>query len=65
MNERTKRILDFFQQINAIPRCSKKEKEIGRWLNQWAAANDFEGKKDPAGNLLIKVPATAGFEKAP
>jgi dipeptidase D len=65
MNERTKRILDFFQQINAIPRCSKKEKEIGRWLEQWAAANDFEEKKDPAGNLLIKVPATAGFEKAP
>ena len=65
MSEPTKRILDFFQQINAIPRCSKKEKEIGLWLEQWAATNDFEVKKDPAGNLLIRVPASAGFEKAP
>ena len=28
MSDPVKRILDFFQQINAIPRCSKKEKEI-------------------------------------
>ena len=65
MNAPTKRILDFFQQINAIPRCSKKEKEIGLWLEKWAATNGFEEKKDPAGNLLIRVPASAGFEKAP
>jgi dipeptidase D len=65
MKEATKRILDFFQQINAIPRCSKKEKEISLWLEQWGASNGFEIKKDPAGNLLIKVPASAGFEKAP
>jgi dipeptidase D len=65
MNEPVKRILDFFQQINAIPRCSKKEKEIGLWLEQWGATSGFRVKKDSAGNLLIKVPASAGFEKAP
>ncbi|MGD8881990.1 MAG: aminoacyl-histidine dipeptidase, partial [Desulfobacterales bacterium] len=65
MNEPVKRILDFFEQINAIPRCSKKEKEIGRWLEQWGATNGFAVKKDLAGNLLIRVPASAGFEQAP
>ena len=65
MKETTKRILDFFEQINAIPRCSKKEKEIGLWLEQWGEDNGFAVKKDPAGNLLITVPASAGFEKAP
>jgi len=65
MNEPTKRILDFFQQINAIPRCSKKEKEIGLWLEKWAVTNGFEEKKDLAGNLLVRVSASAGFEKAP
>jgi dipeptidase D len=65
MNEPVKRILDFFQQINAIPRCSKNEKEIGLWLEQWGATSGFAVEKDPAGNLLIKVPASAGFEKAP
>jgi dipeptidase D len=65
MNEPVKRILDLFQQINAIPRCSKKEKEIGLWLEQWGATNGFGVEKDPAGNILIKGPASAGFEKAP
>jgi dipeptidase D len=65
MSEPVKRILDFFQQINAIPRCSKKETEIGLWLEQWGTANGFAVKKDPAGNLLIRVPASTGFEKAP
>jgi len=65
MSEPTKRILDFLQQINAIPRCSKKEKEIGLWLERWGATNGFAVKKDLAGNLLIWVPASAGFEKAP
>jgi len=65
MSEPTKRILDFFQQINAIPRCSKNEKEIGLWLERWGETNGFAVKKDPAGNLLICVPANAGLEKAP
>jgi dipeptidase D len=65
MSEPVKRILDFFQQINAIPRCSKKEKEIGLWLEKWGETNGFAVKKDLAGNLLIRVPASAGFEKAP
>ena len=41
MNEPVKRILDFFQQINAIPRCSKKEKEISLWLEQWGGKQWF------------------------
>jgi len=65
MSEPVKRILDFFQQINAIPRCSENEKKIGLWLEQWGATSGFALEKDPAGNLLIKVPASAGFEKAP
>jgi dipeptidase D len=65
MNEPVKRILDFFQQINAIPRCSTNEKEMGIWLEQWGATSGFGLEKDPAGNLLMRVPASAGFEKAP
>jgi len=65
MSDPVKRILDFFQQINAIPRCSENEKKIGLWLEQWGATSGFALEKDPAGNLLIKVPASADFEKAP
>jgi len=65
MDEIVKTILDYFEQINANPRCSKNEAQVGRWLEQWAAAKQLAAQKDAAGNLLIKVPATAGFEKAP
>ena len=65
MEEKVKAILDYFEQINAIPRCSKNEEQIGLWLEQWAETKQFIVKKDAAGNLLVKVPPTAGFEKAP
>lgn len=65
MDQKIEAILDYFGQINAIPRCSKNEAQVGRWLEQWAAAKRLAAQKDAAGNLLIKVPPTAGFEKAP
>ncbi len=65
MQANVKKILDFFQQINAIPRCSKNEAKIGRWLEQWAAANQLAVKRDASGNLLMQVPASPGYENAP
>jgi dipeptidase D len=65
MEKNVKVILDYFEQINAIPRCSKNEEQVGLWLKQWAATKQFEIKEDAAGNLLVKVPPTAGYENAP
>jgi len=65
MQQHVKTVLDYFEQINAIPRCSKNEKQIGRWLKQWAETEQFAVNQDAAGNLLVKVPPTAGYEKAP
>ena len=65
MKEKVKVVLDYFEQINAIPRCSKHEEQIGQWLKQWAKTKQFAIKKDAAGNLLVKVPPTAGYENAP
>jgi len=65
MQENVQTILDYFAQINAIPRCSKNEAQIGLWLEQWAETNQLAVNKDAAGNLLVKVPPTAGYENAP
>jgi dipeptidase D len=65
MKEKVKAVLDYFEQINAIPRCSKNEEQIGLWLKQWAETKQLAAKKDAAGNLLVKVPPTAGYENAP
>ena len=65
MEEKVKSILNYFEQINAIPRCSKNEVQIGLWLKQWAEKKQLAAKKDAAGNLLVKVPPTPGYENAP
>ena len=61
----TKKILDAFTQISQIPRCSKNEAQICAWLVDWAKEHGFEVETDEVENILIRVPASAGYEAAP
>lgn len=65
METRTARILDLFQQINQIPRCSKQEQKISEWLCGWAEQRHLEYEQDPAGNVVIRIPASPGKASAP
>ncbi|MBC2713470.1 MAG: aminoacyl-histidine dipeptidase [Desulfosarcina sp.] len=65
MGNATRTVIDYFEQINQIPRCSKQEQQISRWLQQWAMVRGLAVRLDPAGNLVIQVPPTDGFEQAP
>ena len=65
MNAKTRRLLEIFEEINRIPRCSKNEEAIARWFDAWARSKNFASRRDRAGNLLITVPATPGREAAP
>ncbi len=65
MHPKTLQILKTFEEIDRIPRCSKHEEKIARWLEDWASSRNFEVKSDLVNNLLIKVPATPGFENSP
>ena len=65
MDHATRTIIDNFEQINQIPRCSKQEQQISHWLQQWAKDRRLPAKSDSAGNLVIQVPASNGFEQAP
>ncbi|MEA3500566.1 MAG: aminoacyl-histidine dipeptidase [Candidatus Marinimicrobia bacterium] len=62
MNKKIEDILEIFQQINNIPRCSKKEEEISNWLMDWAKEHKLKAVRDEVKNVLIKVPATKGLE---
>jgi dipeptidase D len=64
MDQNVERVLEFFEQINAIPRCSKNEAQIVLWLKQWAEEKQFPVKVDAAGNMVITVPPTAGLEQS-
>ncbi len=54
-----------FDAIRQIPRPSKHEERVAEHVVGWARTQGFEVKRDGAGNVLVKVPATRGHEKAP
>ena len=61
-HEYTKKILDAFGRISQIPRQSKHEEKIAKWLVDWAKENGLEVKTDEMNNVLIEVPASTGYE---
>jgi dipeptidase D len=65
MDQKTGKILDLFEQINEIPRCSKNEKAIILWLRQWAEKKQFPVKVDAGGNMVITVTPSPGYEHSP
>ena len=65
MDQKVARILELFQQINEIPRCSKNEEQIVLWLRQWAEEKQFPVKVGAGGNMVITVPPSAGYEHSP
>ncbi len=54
-----------FANVSRFPRGSKNEAALAAYLRKTARDKGFEVKKDPTGNLCIRVPATPGFENAP
>jgi dipeptidase D len=58
-------MLATFEEINRVPRCSKDETRISAWLVDWARARGFTVTTDAQDNVLITVPATAGWETRP
>ncbi len=64
-HEKTNQILMAFEQISQIPRCSKNEEKIGAWLETWAKEKEFSTQRDSVGNIVIRVPASPGYEAAP
>jgi dipeptidase D len=58
-------LFNYFEDICQIPRPSKKEEKIRKFLLDFAAENNLAAKSDKAGNVLISKPAMTGKEDAP
>jgi len=52
----------YFEEILLIPRLSKHEEKIINYLESFAKKFNLEFNKDKTGNLIIRKPATPGFE---
>lgn len=64
-SQKNREVLNLFEQISAIPRCSGNENKISQWLQQWSKNNGFATNTDKSGNLVIKIPASTGYENSP
>jgi dipeptidase D len=58
-------VLNEFINISQIPRESGHERAMSSYLKSWAKQNGFKVVRDNSNNVIIDVPATAGYEKAP
>ncbi len=51
-----------FYEITRIPRPSKHEEKIGAYLVEWAKKHHLEYQTDKVGNVVIRKPASHGYE---
>lgn len=58
-------VFDQFAQINKIPRPSKHEEKMIEYLKDFGKSHNLETVVDETGNVLIKKPATKGYEDRP
>ena len=55
-------VFEQFAKINEIPRPSKREEKMIEYLKNWGESHHLETKVDETGNVLIRKPATKGYE---
>lgn len=55
-------VWNIFDQITKVPRPSKKEEKIRQWLVDFAKQHNIECHLDATGNVLMRKPATPGYE---
>ena len=51
-----------FTDLNAVPRPSKKEEKVRKFMREFGKSLNLETLEDKIGNVVIKKPATAGME---
>ncbi len=59
------KVFTYFEEISKVPRCSGEEKGVSDFLVKFAKDNNLEVIQDDVFNVIIKKPATPGYENAP
>ena len=58
-------VLEIFEEISKVPRASRHEEEISKWLVNFAEWYNLDYVQDEMGNVLIRKPGTPGKEDHP
>lgn len=60
-----KRVFEYFEAMNQIPRGSYNEAAVSNWLKECGEKLGLETIQDKVGNIIIKKPASEGYEDCP
>jgi len=58
-------IWNYFEDLNAVPRASKKEEGVIEFIMNFGESLGLLAKKDEVGNVVISKPASVGMEDRP
>ena len=61
----SEKALRFFEEFSKIPRGSGNTGAIADYLVDFAKAHGFEHYRDKSDNVIIRKPATSGYEDRP
>jgi len=61
-NLQPQEIWNYFADLNAVPRPSKKEEKVRAFIKNFGKSLGLDTQEDETGNVLIKKPASHGFE---
>ena len=64
-NLKPAKVWQFFGELMQIPRPSKHEEQVSAYLQKFGRDRGLETLSDSLGNVLIRKPATKGYENAP
>ena len=56
------KVFQYFGEISKIPRASGAEKELSDYIADWSRGLGLDVLQDSKYNLIIKKPATPGYE---
>lgn len=62
--DHTKPIQRYFEEISRIPRETEHEKEISDYVIRFAKEHELDWNRDALWNVIVKKPASEGYEKA-
>ena len=65
INLKPSRVWYYFSELCNVPRPSKKEEKVIEYLMDFGKRLNLETIKDEVGNVLIRKPATKGYENKP
>lgn len=60
-----RRYMRYFEEITRIPHDTEDEAHLAAYIREVAKNAGLESYQDPHGNVLVRMPATEGYENAP